>query len=75
MPAPTPTPEQVRAHRASLGVSQTAYGARLCGVALRTVQDWESGRRTMPAPLWCLARLLDVRGVRRIARMLDIWSD
>lgn len=72
---PTPTPEQVRQHRASLGLSQTAYGARLCGVALRTVQDWEAGRRTMPAPLWCLARLLDDRRVRRIGRTLGVWDD
>ena len=71
----SPTPEQVRQHRASLGVSQTAYGARLCGVALRTVQDWEAGRRTMPAPLWCLARLLDVRSVRRVARTLGVWDE
>lgn len=72
---PTPSPEQVREHRASLGLTQTAYGARLCGVALRTVQDWEAGRRRMPAPLWCLVRLLDVRSVRRTARVLGVWDD
>ncbi len=70
---PTPTPEQVRQHRACLGLSQAAYGARLYA-ARRTVQDWESGARRMPAAVWTLARLLDVRGVRRIARVLGVWD-
>ncbi len=43
----SPTPEQIKAHRAAHGLTQTAYGL-LVGAKLRTVQDWESGARKMP---------------------------
>ena len=42
-----PTPTEIRAARASSGLTQTAAGA-LIGAKLRTWQDWESGARNMP---------------------------
>ena len=51
-----PTPGQVKAHRAACGLTQTAYGL-LVGAKLRTVQDWESGARTMPPSKWELVQI------------------
>lgn len=51
-----PTPQQIKAHRAACGLTQTAYGL-LVGAKLRTVQDWESGARTMPPSKWELVQI------------------
>ena len=51
-----PTPQQIKAHRAACGLTQTAYGL-LVGAKLRTVQDWESGARTMPSSKWELVQI------------------
>jgi DNA-binding transcriptional regulator YiaG len=55
----SPKPEDVRAARKRLGMSQAALGAAL-GASTRTVEDWEGARRTPPAMLelalkWLLA--------------------
>ena len=52
----TPTKEAIKAHRAACGLTQTAYGL-LVGAKLRTVQDWESGARTMPPSKWELVQI------------------
>ena len=52
----TPTKEAIKAHRAACGLTQTAYGL-LVGATRRTVQDWESGARTMPSSKWELVQI------------------
>ena len=42
--------------RAKLQLSQTAF-AGLMGVSLRTLQDWEQGRRQPTGSAWLLLRL------------------
>jgi len=69
----SPTPDEVRAHRASLGLTQPAYGS-LLGYSVRIVQSWESGVRTMPGPVWLLYRALSVPRVRRMLRALGLWD-
>jgi putative transcriptional regulator len=44
--------------RAKLKLSQAAF-ARLLGVSLRTVQDWEQGRRKPSGPAEALLRIAD----------------
>ena len=44
--------------RARLKLSQSAFAA-LMGVSLRTIQDWEQGRRTPTGPAMNLLRLYD----------------
>lgn len=44
--------------RAKLQLSQAAF-ARLLGVSLRTVQDWEQGRRKPSGPAEALLRIAD----------------
>ena len=51
-----PTPEQIRALRKSLGMTQTQYG-ELVYSKLRTVQDWEGGLRTMHLSTWELLHI------------------
>ena len=51
-PAP---PQQIRA---SLKLSQAAF-AGLMGVSLRTVQDWEQGRRKPSGPAEALLRIAE----------------
>jgi putative transcriptional regulator len=51
-PAP---PERIRAR---LKLSQAAF-AGLMGVSLRTVQDWEQGRRKPSGPAEALLRIAD----------------
>ena len=51
-----PAPPQVI--RAKLKLSQAAF-AGLMGVSLRTVQDWEQGRRVPTGPAMNLLRLYD----------------
>jgi putative transcriptional regulator len=51
-PAP---PQKIRAH---LQLSQAAF-AGLMGVSLRTVQDWEQGRRRPSGPAEALLRIAE----------------
>ena len=51
-----PDPPQVI--RAKLKLSQAAF-AGLMGVSLRTVQDWEQGRRKPGGPALALLRIAD----------------
>jgi putative transcriptional regulator len=44
--------------RAKLKLSQAAF-AGLMGVSLRTVQDWEQGRRKPSGPALALLRIAD----------------
>jgi putative transcriptional regulator len=44
--------------RAKMGLSQAAF-AGLMGVSLRTVQDWEQGRRQPSGPAEALLRIAD----------------
>jgi putative transcriptional regulator len=46
--------------RASLKLSQSAF-AGLMGVSLRTVQDWEQGRRKPSGPAVALLRIAEQR--------------
>jgi len=43
------TPQEIKTLRQSLNLSQTKFGM-LVGVAMRTVQDWESGKRNPGGP-------------------------
>ena len=49
------TPKEIRAR---LGLSQSAF-AGLMGVSLRTVQDWEQGRREPSGPAKTLLRIAE----------------
>ncbi len=51
-----PSPPQVI--RAKLNLSQAAF-ASLMGVSLRTVQDWEQGRRKPSGPAAALLRIAE----------------
>jgi putative transcriptional regulator len=51
-----PSPPQVI--RARLKLSQSAFAA-LMGVSLRTVQDWEQGRRKPSGPAAALLRIAE----------------
>jgi putative transcriptional regulator len=53
-PAP---PQEIRA---KLNLSQAAF-AGLMGVSLRTVQDWEQGRRKPSGPALALLRIAEQR--------------
>ena len=53
-----PAPPQVI--RARLNLSQSAFAA-LMGVSLRTVQDWEQGRRKPSGPAAALLRIAEQR--------------
>jgi putative transcriptional regulator len=53
-----PAPPQVI--RARLNLSQSAF-ASLMGVSLRTVQDWEQGRRKPSGPAVALLRIAEQR--------------
>ena len=55
-PLKEPGPPQVI--RAKLKLSQTAF-AGLMGVSLRTVQDWEQGRRKPSGPAEALLRIAE----------------
>lgn len=46
-----PTPADVKALRAHLGLTQHAF-ADLAHSKYRTVQDWEAGKRDMPLAVW-----------------------
>ncbi len=51
-----PVPVDVKAIRDKLQLSQTAFAA-LLGVSVRTLQDWEQGRRTPRGPAYSLLRV------------------
>ena len=46
-----PAPNEIRAARINASLTQKEAGA-LVHAALRTWQDWEAGRRRMPAAAW-----------------------
>ncbi|MFN7390324.1 helix-turn-helix domain-containing protein [Brevundimonas sp.] len=50
MPTPGPDAAEIRTFRQELGLSQAAFAGRL-GATVRTVEDWEAGRRSAPALL------------------------
>jgi putative transcriptional regulator len=52
------TPEDVRAIRKRLDLSQSAFAA-LLGVSKRTLQDWEQGRRIPRGPACSLLRIVN----------------
>ncbi|MGH8369625.1 MAG: helix-turn-helix domain-containing protein [Gammaproteobacteria bacterium] len=49
-------PDDVSAIRERMGLSQSAFAA-LLGVSLRTLQDWEQGRRKPTGPAYALLRV------------------
>ena len=51
-------PEDVKAIRERLDLSQSAFAA-LLGVSKRTLQDWEQGRRKPRGPACSLLRIAD----------------
>ncbi|MCB0047872.1 MAG: helix-turn-helix domain-containing protein [Caldilineaceae bacterium] len=51
-------PSPPREIRDKLNLSQSAFAA-LMGVSLRTVQDWEQGRRTPSGPAKALLRIAE----------------
>lgn len=51
-------PSEPREIRRRLGLSQAAF-AGLMGVSLRTVQDWEQGRREPSGPAKSLLRIAE----------------
>ncbi len=53
-------PASPREIRAKLNLSQAAF-AGLMGVSLRTVQDWEQGRRRPSGPALALLRIAEQR--------------
>lgn len=57
------TPSQIREARLALGLTQTEFGI-LLHAKLRTVQDWEAGKRNMqPATKDLLRRIMTERGI------------
>ena len=52
----TPTPAQIRAARALLGLTQAAT-AKLLHMARRTYQDHERGKAAMPGAAWELMQI------------------
>ena len=55
---PPPSPDQVRALRAKLGLSQAQF-ARRFGFTLDTVQQYEQGRRRPSGPASTLLRVIE----------------
>jgi putative transcriptional regulator len=51
-------PPDVRSIREKIGLSQSAF-AGLLGVSVRTLQEWEQGRRTPKGPAQALLRVAD----------------
>ncbi|HKV97301.1 MAG TPA: helix-turn-helix domain-containing protein [Gammaproteobacteria bacterium] len=49
-------PDDVRAIRERMNLSQSGFAA-LLGVSLRTLQDWEQGRRKPTGPAYALLRV------------------
>ena len=67
---PPPSPAQVRALRAKLGLSQTRFAQRF-GFTLDTVQQYEQGRRRPSGPASTLLRVIeaDPEAVMRALRL------
>jgi putative transcriptional regulator len=67
---PPPSPEQVRALRARLGLSQAQF-ARRFGFTIETVQQYEQGRRRPSGPASTLLRVIeaDPEAVARALRL------
>jgi putative transcriptional regulator len=55
---PPPSPDQVRAPRARLGLTQAQF-ARRFGFTLDTVQQYEQGRRRPSGPASTLLRVIE----------------
>ncbi|MDR3530795.1 MAG: helix-turn-helix domain-containing protein [Rhodopila sp.] len=55
---PPPTPEQVRALRTRLGLSQAQFALRF-GFTIDTVQQYEQGRRRPSGPASTLLRVIE----------------
>ena len=55
---PPPSPDQVRALRTRLGLSQAQF-ARRFGFTIDTVQQYEQGRRTPSGPASTLLRVIE----------------
>lgn len=53
-----PPPAPVRVIRTKLKLSQSAF-AGLMGVSVRTIQDWEQGRRKPSGPAVALLRIAE----------------
>jgi putative transcriptional regulator len=51
-------PPDVKSIRAKIGLSQSAF-AGLLGVSVRTLQEWEQGRRAPKGPAQALLRVAD----------------
>ena len=51
-------PSNVKSIREKIGLSQSAF-AGLLGVSVRTLQEWEQGRRTPKGPAQALLRVAD----------------
>ena len=51
-------PSNVKSIRERMGLSQSAF-AGLLGVSVRTLQEWEQGRRTPKGPAQALLRVAD----------------
>lgn len=66
---PPPTPEQVRALRARLGLSQQQFASRF-GFTVDAVQQYEQGRRTPRGAAATLLRVIDT-DPDAVARALD----
>tara|TARA_Y100000114_G_C11587602_1_gene244135 strand:+ start:419 stop:610 length:192 start_codon:yes stop_codon:yes gene_type:complete len=53
---PNPTPTEIKQARLDAGLTQTEFGA-LVDSAMRTVQDWEAGKRNMPSTKWKIIKI------------------
>jgi putative transcriptional regulator len=51
-------PSNVKSIRGKIGLSQSAF-AGLLGVSVRTLQEWEQGRRTPKGPAQALLRVAE----------------
>jgi len=51
-------PSDVKIIREKTGLSQSAFAA-LMGVSVRTLQDWEQGRRNPSGPAYALLRVAE----------------
>lgn len=53
-----PTPAEIRAARLAAGLTQAEAAKLVHAASYRTWQEWESGRRKMPAAKWELWKML-----------------
>ena len=66
---PPPTPDQVRAMRKGLGLSQAQFG-RMFGLTIDTLQQYEQGRRVPSGPASVLLRVIAMEP-EAVIRALD----